>query len=279
MPRTLQATVAAAGEQPLLDAYRARLNALLADELDGTFRELHTPGRLEYRLSARAGLPFPALVSASAEVPALAIEIAWEDPAEGTRGSATVEAGVLKRQASAAGDAAGAGGGVDVRADADGTVVLALVCRRLGEDWLGYALTAAEHAFFRVRPGPVLEATDGIELEWAERWRIGADGALYAELDPREPVEADVAQALGRLADGFAEEWIWFAADEPVETAVERARYADYGYRVNAANLKSAKLRGVMRRDGETHAFTSLDADGAAIAAVVSRHWLHSERQ
>lgn len=279
MPRTVHATVTAAGEPAALEALRSRVNALLAEEFDGTLKELHTPGRLEYRLSARAGLPFPALVAASEATPDLAIEIEWDDPVQGTHGSATVAAGALKRQESAMTSATGDAGGVDVRADADGTLVLAVVCRRLGEDWIGYALTAGEHAFFRVRPGPMLEATDGVELEWAERWRIGADGAMYAELDPREPVEPLLATALARLADEFAEEWVWFAADDPVETAVERSRYAAYGYRVSEANLKSAKLRGVMRRDGDAYAYGSLGAAGGDVAALISRHWLQTERQ
>jgi hypothetical protein len=125
----------------------------------------------------------------------------------------------------------------------------------------------------------MLEATDGVELEWAERWRIGADGtAMYAELDPREALEARLATELGRLADAFAEEWVWFDADDPVETAVERARFAAYGYAVREANLKSAKLRGVMRPEGDALAFSSLDEGGRGIAALVARHWLQTER-
>ena len=279
MPRTVHATVTATGDSAALEDYRSRLNALLGEEFDGTFKELHTPGRLEYRLSARAGLPFPALVAASAAVPDLAIEIEWEDASSGMRQSATVEGGALKRQRSTAAPAQDDAAGVDVRADADGTLVLAVACRRQGEDWIGYALTAGEHAFFRVRPGPMLEATDGVELEWAERWRIGTGGAIYAELDPREPVEPRLATTLARLADEFAEEWVWFAADDPVETAIERSRYADYGYRINDANLRSAKLRGVMHRDGEGHAHATLGTEGAAIAALVGRHWLQTARQ
>ena len=278
MPRTISATVIAVGDPATLDHFRTRVNVLFADEFDGTFKELHTPGRLEYRLSAPSGLPFPALVAASGEVPELAIEIEWEEAANGTRGSATVAAGALQRQDNAQAEATATGAGIDVRADADGTLVLAIVCRRQGEDWIGYALTAGEHAFLRVRPGPMLEATDGVELEWAERWRLGDADALYAELDPREPIGARLAAELGRLADGFAEEWVWFAADDPVDTAVERERYASYGYRVNEANLKSAKLRGVMRRDGAACTFTTLDAAGREIAALIGRHWLQTER-
>jgi hypothetical protein len=279
MPATIQAVVTASGDQPLLDAYRASLNAALAGEADVTLRELHTAGRLEYRLTARGGLPFPALVNASLDVPELEIAIEWQD-VQGTGGSAAIQGGRLQRQGAATGDAAGdVQGGVEVRAGADGTIAFAVACRRRGEDWIGYALTGEQHAFFRVRPGPMLEATDGVELEWAERWRIGADGAaLYAELDPREPLEARLATELGRLADQFAGEWVWFDADDPVETAVERSRFADYGYAVREANLRSAKLRSVMRSEGDALVFSSLDEAGRAIAALVARHWLQTER-
>jgi hypothetical protein len=208
------------------------------------------------------------------------LRIEWQDAAQGVGGAATLEAGALKEQSSGAIAAdGGAQRGVEVRADADGSIVLAVACRRRGDDWIGYALTAAQHAFFRVRPGPMLEATDGVDLEWAERWRIASDGAaLYAELDPREALDEALAADLGKLADAFADEWVWFVADDPVETAVERARFAAYGYPVRDANLRSGKLRGAMRREGDAFTFSSLDAAGREVAALVTRHWLRSER-
>lgn len=280
MPSTLHATVTAEGDQALLDACRTSLNAALAEESGVAMKELHTPGRIEYRLTVRGGLPFPALVAASAEVPELVMRVEWQDAAEGVAGAATLEAGALKEQSSSEiSPDGGARRGVEVRADADGSLVLAVACRRMGDDWIGYALTAAQHAFFRVRPGPMLEATDGVELEWAERWRIASDdAALYAELDPREPLDDALAAELGKLADAFAEEWVWFVADDPVETAVERARFAAYGYPVRDANLRSGKLRGTMRREGDAFTFSSLDAAGREVAALVTRHWLRSER-
>lgn len=280
MPTSVRATVSAEGDQSSLDAYRARVNEALAAEPGVSLKELHTPGRLEYRLTAPGGLPFPALVDASFEVPELTVRVEWQEPEHGLGGSAVIQAGALKEQENARGDAAAGGqGGVEVRAGADGTLVLAVACRRRGEDWIGYVLTAEQHAFFRVRPGPVLEATDGVELEWAERWRTGAGGAAeYQELDPREPLDARLATDLGRLADAFAAEWVWFAADEPVETAVERARFAAYGYPVREANLKCAKLRGVMRQYGGAHVFGSLDDAGREVAALVARHWLQAGR-
>ncbi len=280
MPSTVHATVTAEGDQALLDAYRERLNTALAAEAAVGLKELHTPGRLEYRLAAKGGLPFPALVEASGEVPELALHVEWQDAEQGISGAALIEAGALKDQSSAQTEARAARhGGAEVRADTDGTIVLAVACRRHGEAWIGYALTSGQHAFFRVLPGAMLEATDGVELEWAERWALRADGsAAYAELDPREPIDEKLAAELGKVADAFAEEWVWFDADAPLETAIERARFASYGYTVREANLRSAKLRGAMRREGDAYTFSSLDAAGRDVAALIARHWLQTER-
>jgi hypothetical protein len=244
-------------------------------------RELHTPGQLEYRLTARGGLPFPALVNASLDVPELEVHVAWPDTTPGGGGEAVIQGGRLQRQGDASSaDRATRPGGVSVQAGADGAIVLALACRPEGGDWIGYAVTRESHAFFRVRPGPVLEATDGIELAWAERWRVADEAtAQYAELEPREPLDERLASAFGRLADAFAEEWLWFDADQPLETAIERSRFAGYGYAVHEANLKSARLRTTLQPDGEALRFASLDAPGRDIAALVERHWLQGRRE
>ena len=59
------------------------------------------------------------------------------------------------------------------------------------------------------------------------------------------------------LAQEFSREWIWFEESEPAETAVERARFRDYGYPVRAANLRSEKLRKVLRPESGGLAFGS----------------------
>ena len=282
MSSTLHATVTAEGDQALLDAYRASLNDALADESGVAMKELHTPGRLDYRLTVRGGLPFPALVAASADVPELVLRVEWQDAEQGRSGAATLEAGALKEQASSeiAPDG-GARRGVEVRADADGTLVLAVACRRMRRT-TGSATRSPprEHAFFRVRPGPMLEATDGVELEWAERWRIASDGAaLYAELDPREPLDdalaAELRQGRRRASPrNGCGSWPtirskrrWSARASP-PTAIP----------VRDANLRSQKLRGTMRREGDAFTFSSLDEAGREVAALVTRHWLQSER-
>ena len=113
-----------------------------------------------------------------------------------------------------------------------------------------YAIASDQHAFFRIAGSSSageLFASDGIEAQWAERWTVSAGDADYSELAPREPIAEDELRELDRLAQEFSREWIWFEESPLEETAVERARFADYGYPVRAANLRSEKLRKVLR--------------------------------
>jgi hypothetical protein len=273
MPRRISATITVEGDAAVLAAFRRRANELL-DAEPGDYRELHTDGRLDWRVKA-AGVPYPPFVTASEELPELVVEVRWEDETGGTGGRSTIRAGRLAQQSA---DHA-PGGACELRVDADGTLVIALACRRrrTGE-WIGYAATAHQHAFFRAGPG-LLEATDGVAGEWAERWTIRPEGADYVELDPREPVEPDVLEELDHLANGFAAEWLWFDESPPEETAVERARYAAYGFKVNAANVRSVKLKTVLAElpDGG-FAVELADPEARALAALVARHWLQNPR-
>jgi hypothetical protein len=281
MPRRVTAVITVAGDERLLAGYRNRVNELLGAELDEPYRELHTLGRLDYRLKAD-GVPYPAFVTASGEFPELVVEVRWEHAGGGASGRATIQAGRLTQQSTAAGPGDPAAS-CELRADRDGTLVIAVVCRRRGaEEWIGYAVTATQHALFRVerRGGAdLLEATDGAEAEWAERWTIEAERAGYAELDPREPIDDRAFRELDRLANDFADEWLWFADAAPEETAVERQRYERYGFKVNPANVRAQKLKTVLR---ETAAggfeLEMTDPEAAAIAALVARYWLQTAR-
>ena len=51
-------------------------------------------------------------------------------------------------------------------------------------------------------------------------------------------------EALEDVAFGFVEEWIWYDEEE---AALERVRYAGYGYPVRGANLRSEKLAAAAR--------------------------------
>ena len=254
------------------------MNALLDAETSGPYRELHTAGRLDYRLKA-SGVPYPPFVEASAEFPELTVRVEWQNPLGGTGGNATIRAGRLVDQAT--GSAAEAGRGLELRAERDGTIALAVVTRRRrAGEWIGYAVTARQHGYFRASGGAtVLEAADGAEPEWAERWIVRGDDATYAELDPREPLDASLAAELERLAHDFADEWLWFAAAPLEDTAIERQRYADYGFTINPANLRAAKLRTVLKEapDGG-RVLEATEPEARAVVALVARLWLQAER-
>jgi hypothetical protein len=281
MARKIAATITVAGDDALLAAYRKRVNELLDADFGEPYRELHVPGRLDYRLKAD-GVPYPAFVTASGEFPDLVVEVEWQHPAGAASGRATIQAGRLTEQSTDAG-AGAAAARCELRVERDGTLAIALACRRRGErEWIGYALTASQHALFRVSQRGavrVLEATDGVEPEWAQRWTIAGDRVGYAELDPREPVDERLLGELDRLASDFADEWIWFADGAPEETAVERQRYERYGFKPNAANVRAEKLKTVLREaEGGGFALAITDPDAAAIAALVARHWLQPAR-
>ena len=279
MGRRVAATITVEGDAAQLAAYRRRANELLDAEFGEPYRELHTDGRLDWRLKS-AGVPYPPFVAASAELPDLVVEVQWTEQG-GAGGRATIQAGRLADQSTdRAPERAGA---CELRVAADGTLAIAIVCRhRRPREWIGYAVTAAQHALFRAerRDGAtVLEATDGVEGEWAERWTLSGERAAYAELDPREPIDRDLLAELDRLAAGFAAEWIWFDESPPEETAVERSRYVAYGFKVNAANVYSIKLKTVLAElPGGGFVLELAAPEAREIAALVARHWLQTAR-
>jgi hypothetical protein len=276
MARRITATITVEGDTALLAAFRRRANELLDAEFGAPYRELHTDGRLDWRVKA-AGVPYPPFVTASEELPDLVVEVQWQDEAGGTSGRSTIRGGRLAQQS--AGAAPEAASGYELRVGADGALAIAVVCRRRRPgEWIGYAVTAAQHAFFRVGAG-VFEASDGVEGEWAERWTIAGDRADYAELVPREPIEPGLLEELDRLANGFAVDWIWFDESPPEETAVERARYAGYGFKVSPANVRSVKLKTALAGSpGGGFVLEAADPEARAIAALVARHWLQASR-
>jgi len=281
MTRQIQATITVAGDYAQLRAYRQRVNELLDVEREVPYRELHTAGQLEYRTNGR-GVPYPPFVVASTDFPELTIEVRWESLASGEAGHATIEAGRLTEQSTAEVPKAPASP-CELHVDRDGALAFAVVCRRRDAEWVGYVLTATQHAFFRFgRHGDrsILDASDGVDPEWAERWTIvDDDGVEYAPLEPREPVEPRLLQELDRIANTFADEWIWFADSPPEETAIERQHYERHGFKVNPANVRTRKLTTAMRAapDG---GFTleMVDPDGQTVAAMLAQHWLQLPR-
>jgi hypothetical protein len=219
-----------------LEEFRERLRWLMVRDADSEdYTEHHVAGTLEYRFEPKRGIPFPAFTAASSEFPELQVEAQWER--DGVRGRAVIENGQLTEQQSARpGDPL-----IDVKVGDDARLEIGLTCAKADDGALiGYAVTDARHTYFRFR---------GEELEL---------------LDPEAP---DVA--LEEAAFRFVEEWIWYDEEE---AALERVRYANYGYPVRGANLKSDKLALLRARGG---AYSTLDEQARAARAAVVEKWLN----
>ena len=218
-----------------LEDFRERLRWLMVRDADGEdYTEHHVAGALEYRFEPKRGIPFPAFTAASSEFPELQVEAEWER--DGVRGRAVIANGQLLEQSSARLDEAL----VDVQLGEEGRLELGLTCKAAEDGGLiGYAVTDKRHTYFRYR-----------------------DGALTL-LDPDEP-----DAALEEVAFRFVEEWIWYDEEE---AALERARYANYGYPVRGANLKSEKLA-LLRANGG--AYSSLDDNARGARDAIVAQWL-----
>ncbi len=276
----LTATVTVRGDPALLLEYRSRVNELLDEEGAGSYRELHTEKQLEYRFKLHGGIPFPPFVEASQAFQNLTVEVDWTEANEGRSGRAIIQNGVLREQAAQT-QAPGGSALRDVRADADGRLRLAVSCERWREFWHGYVVASDQHAFFRIvgtADACELCASDGVEAEWAERWAVSSDDADYAELAQREPIAKDELREIDRLVQEFSREWLWFSESPPEETAVERQRFEAYGYPVRAANLRSEKLRKVLRPEEDGLALSSFGEDTRWIPELLARCWLRPEK-
>ena len=223
-----------------LDDFRERLRWLMVRDADAEeYSEHHVPGALEYRFQPRRGIPFPAFTAASSEFPELRVEAEWQR--DGARGRAVIENGQLTEQSAAREEAAPADAQVDVRAGGEGRLELGVTCRaEPGGGLIGYAVTDSRHTYFRYR-----------------------DGALTL-LDAQEP-----DAALEEVAFRFVEQWIWYDEEE---AALERVRYANYGYPVRGANLKSEKLALLRAGDGR---YSSIDRQGQAAREALVAQWLN----
>ncbi len=228
------AVVRVTGAGRLAD-FRDRVRWLMVRDLDAEeYTEHHAPGVLEYRFAPRKGIPFPAFTTASSDFPELRVEAEWEH--DGVRGRALIENGRLVQQApELLGDAQ-----VDVAVEADGRLLLGMACALQEGAVIGYAAAADRHTYFRFRDG------------------------MLALVDPESPDEA-----LEEVAFAFVDEWLWYDEEE---AALERARYANYGYEVRGANLKSEKLNALRSRGLR---FSSLDAACLAAREALLAQWLN----
>ena len=228
----LTAVVRISGAGRLLD-FRERVRWLMVRDPEAEdYSEHHGEGFLEYRFAPKRGIPFPAFTEASGEFPELRVEATWDHA--GKHGRAVIESGRLVEQSQVE-----AGAGVDVEVADDGRLVLGMACRSGDGECFGYAAAADRHTYFRYRDG---------KLE------------LVAPEGPDE--------ALEDTAFGFVGEWIWYDEEE---AALERARYAGYGFPVRGANVKSEKLAQLRRSEGR---FSSLDGVGREAREALIAGWL-----
>ena len=218
-----------------LEDLRERLRWLMVRDADAEeYTEHQIPGALEYRFQPRRGIPFPAFTVASAEFPELRVEAEWER--DGVRGRAVIENGQLVEQQSARLEDPL----VEVKVGDDGRLELGLTCAPTPDGGLiGYAVTDRRHTYFRWFGGRL------------------------------ELLDADAPDAaLEDAAFQFVDEWIWYDEEE---AALERVRYANYGYPVRGANVKSEKLA-LLRAQGG--AYSTLDEQARAARAAVVAQWL-----
>ena len=219
-----------------LEDFRERLRWLMVRDADGEdYTEHHVPGTLEYRFEPKRGIPFPAFTAASSEFPELQVEAEWER--DGLRGRAVIENGQLTEQQSGRlGEPL-----VEVKVGEAGRLEIAVTCARAQDGSLiGYAVTDQRHTYFRW-------LGDRLEL-----------------LDPEAP-----DAALEEAAFRFVDEWIWYDEEE---AALERVRYANYGFPVRGANLKSDKLALLRARGG---AYSTLDDQARAARTAIVEKWLN----
>ena len=206
------AVIRVTGASGQLEQFRERVRWLLVRDIDaGDYTEHHAADRLEYRFDVEKGIPFPAFATASGEYPGLRVEAEWRNAIRAVAGRAVIEGGRLLEQSS---DRLGSEAtGVFVEVTPGGELALAMVW----QDGRGYAASAHRQAYFRFAGGRV------------------------QELQPDE--------ALEDLALGFAADWLWYDESPEEETAVERQRYAAYGYPVRGANLRSEALARLRQAD------------------------------
>jgi hypothetical protein len=284
MSLLIHATVTVTGEKDALAACEARLRRLLSSQfLKDEVTEHHGQQALCYDLKIEGGIPFPVFAQASQEFPGLAFDAEWVNVAAGEKGHATIVDGRVTGQASErVATRAGDEHPVHVQVAPDGRLTLALTLFRATRDeWRGYALTAARDALVRVVRPPEsdaveLYATDG-GPEWAWVWRGALSSRIFIRDELRPPIEIDepLFRELDVLARDFVADWVWFAGERREDIAVERERYARYGYTVSSANVRSARLHRMRADAGEGRLLvhSTLHADEQWAGDLVRATW------
>ena len=228
------AVVRVSGAGRLAD-FRERLRWLMVRDADAEhYTEHHGEGVLEYRFQPKKGVPFPAFAEASGDFPELRVEARWER--DGVRGSAVIENGQVAMGERGAPDTPG----VEVTVGEDGQLLFGFVSTKKSHFWMGYAVTADRQTYFRYQDG------------------------ILSLLDADQP-----GSELEEIAFRLVDEWIWFDEED---AALERARYAGYGYPVRGANLKSEKLALLRRQEGGR--YSTLGSEARELREALVSEWL-----
>jgi hypothetical protein len=284
MPLLIHATVTVTGEKDALGACEARLRRLLSSQfLKDEVTEHHGRDALCYDLKIEGGIPFPVFAQASQEYPGLEFVAEWVNVAAGEKGRATlVDGRVTGQKNERLASLAGGEHPVHIEVAPEGRLVLALTCFRVSRDeWRGYVLTATRDALVRLVRRP---DSDAVELyateggpEWAHQWSGALSAARFGRdaLNPPSVIENAVFRELDQMARHFTADWIWFAADGQEETAVERERFARYGYPVSEANVRTTKLHRMRAdaREGAPLVHSTLGDDERWVKDVVLATW------
>ena len=283
-PMLIHATITVTGEKDALGACEARLRRLLSSQfLKDEVTEHHGRDTLCYDLKIEGGIPFPVFAQASQEHPGLEFIAEWVNVAAGEKGRATLINGrVTGQKNERVTTLAGGEHPVHIEVAPGGRLVLALTLLRASRDeWKGYALTATRDALVRlVRP----PGSDAVELyateggpEWAQKWSGALPAAEFERhaLNPPPVIEQAEFGELDQMARHFTADWIWFATDEHEETAIERERFARYGYPVSAANVRTPRLHRMRAdaREGAPLVHSTLGDDERWVKDVVLATW------
>ena len=260
------------GPRQLLRALRKRVVDSLASEGAAVqLTESHQEDRLQFKLSAEHGMPYPQLIAASAMYPDCVLSMNWQS--DGKRGLTTIRAGEVQV---ASGESL-AGGELPqaIEVDADGCLLLGIVVAGIGGAGAttGFAATRAAETYFSIAgddPGHRLATTGGGGLHWDEHWQCDLAGAWRLDADhPARPIEEGQMRQLEAAAAAFRARWLWYDQAPPEDTAIERARAAAADRRVCAINVQSRALAGL----GKSRAFDSIAAVDCGLVPLLRRTW------
>ena len=235
------------GPRQLLRAMRKRVVEGLSVEGDALrLTQSHADDQLEFSIDAAHGLPYPALIAASARYPDCVLTVEWD--ADGARGRTSIRNGEV--ESSEAGAAADHALTESIEVDASGARCFGLALppesRIASQAVAGYAVTRNAETYFRISGGPhthSLQTAAGDGRMWNEAWSVDADGAgiSRAVTLPQSIGAADLL-TLDDSAAGFRARWLWYDHAPLEETAIERARAGAAARAVNPINVQSRGL-------------------------------------